>query len=241
MHFEASARSIAKAISYRAAATLGTAVFIYLLTGSATIALFAGGLDVVVKLGIYYVHERVWDRIKLGKRELRPSVVWFTGLPASGKSTIASRVAAELARRGLKVEHLDGENLRHIFPETGYSRPDRDLHVKRVGHLASRLESHGVVVVASLVSPFAEARRFARGLCKSFIEVHVATPLEECERRDPEGLYRRAREGEIQDFTGIDSPYEEPEHPELRIDTREVDAETAAAQVVALVLREASR
>lgn len=239
MHFEANARSIAKTVSYRAAATLGTAILVYVLTGSLKIALFAGGLDVVVKLGIYYLHERVWDRIAAGKRELKPSVVWFTGLPASGKSTVARLVAEALEKRGMKVEQLDGERVRHLFPEMGFSREDRDQHIKRVGHLASRLESHGVVVVASFVSPYAEARRFARGLCRSFIEVHVATPLAECEKRDPKGLYRRARAGKIPGFTGVDAPYEEPDKPELRIDTAEMTAEAAAEKVVARVMKAA--
>ncbi len=239
MHFEAHSRSIAKAISYRVAATVGTAVFVYALTGNLRIALFAGGLDVVVKLVIYYANERVWDRIQAGKRAPRPSVVWFTGLPASGKSTIAGKVADGLARRGMKVEWLDGESVRHLFPETGFSRADRDQHVKRVGHLASRLESHGVVVVASFVSPYAEARRFVRGLCRTFIEVHVATPLEECEKRDPKGLYRKARAGEIEGFTGVDGPYEVPEKPEMTVDTRTVSAEEAAREVVERVMKEA--
>ncbi|HEY8090462.1 MAG TPA: adenylyl-sulfate kinase [Polyangiaceae bacterium] len=241
MHFEARTRSIAKAISYRVAATVGTAIFVYALTGNLRIALFAGGLDVVVKIAIYYANERVWDRIRLGKRVLRPSVVWFTGLPASGKSTIAHEVAEGLAVRGMQVEELDGESVRHLFPETGFSRADRDQHVKRVGHLASRLESHGVVVVASFVSPYAEARRFVRGLCRSFIEVHVATPLEECEKRDPKGLYRKARAGELPGFTGIDAPYEVPEKPELRIDTTQMSAGDAAEKVIALVMKEAGR
>jgi adenylylsulfate kinase len=105
-----------------------------------------------------------------------------------------------------------------------------------MGYAASRLERQGVVVVASFVSPFAEARAFVRGLCSTFIEVHVATPLEECERRDPKGLYRRARSGELKDLTGIDSPYEEPRNPELRIDTREVSEDEAAALVVERIL-----
>jgi adenylylsulfate kinase len=239
MHFEANARSIAKTVSYRAAATIGTAIFVYFLTGSLKIALFAGGLDVVVKLGIYYVHERVWDRIAAGKRVLRPSVVWLTGLPGSGKRTIARKVAEALEKKGMRVEQLDGQSVRHLFPETGFSREDRDQHIKRVGHLASRLESHGVVVVASFVSPYAEARAFARGLCKSFIEVHVATPLSECEKRDPQGLYRRARAGELAGFTGVDAPYEPPEKPELRLDTTEMSAEAAAEKVVTLVMKAA--
>ena len=109
--------------------------------------------------------------------ELRPSVIWFTGLSGSGKSTIADWVAGELRRRGLKVERLDGDTLRSVFPMTGFTREERDSHVRRVGFLASRLEHHGVFVVASLVSPYRDSREFVRGLCTSFVEVHVSTPL----------------------------------------------------------------
>lgn len=162
---------------------------------------------------------------------VRPAVLWFTGLSGSGKSTIASRVTAELRARGVRVEHLDGDTIRDIFPQTGFSRSEREAHVRRVGYLASRLERHGVVVIVSLISPYSEARQFVRELCANFIEVYVATPLPECERRDVKGLYQKARRGEIANFTGIDDPYEAPADPELIIDTTGVSVEQAAALV----------
>lgn len=241
MHFEANRRSIAKALSYRLLATLGTSLLVWYFTHKLALALFAGSADALGKLGLYYLHERIWDRVQAGKRERAPAVVWFTGLPGAGKTTIATQVAAELTARGIRVEHLDGHSIRHLFPTTGFSRDERNVHIKRIGHLASRLERHGVVVIASFVSPFEEARQFARALCKNFIEVHVATPLEECERRDPKGFYARARKGEIKDFTGVDSPYEAPKSPELRLDTRELSVEAATALVLARVLREGVR
>jgi adenylylsulfate kinase len=236
MHIETTLRSIAKAISCRVSSTLMTSAIVWVVTGRGQLALLVGSLDAVLKVAAAIAHKRVGDRVGAGKRERRAAVVWLTGLPGAGKTTIAKRVTAELERCGIKVEHLDGDAVRDIFPSTGFSRKDRDEHIRRVGFLASRLERHGIVVIASFVSPFEDARAFARSLCRTFIEVYVATPLVECERRDPKGLYQRARVGAIREFTGVDSPYEEPTHPEIRIDTGETDPESAARIVVGRVL-----
>jgi adenylylsulfate kinase len=168
-----------------------------------------------------------------GTRSAAP-VLWFTGLSGSGKSTIAIRVHQELVRRGLDVEYIDGDSLREVFPQTGFTREQREEHLRRTGYMASRLAAHGVTVVASFVSPYRESRDFIRRLCPKFAEIYVATPLDECERRDVKGLYARARRGEISHFTGIDDPYEEPENPELRIDTRGLSVEQSVNQVLAL-------
>ncbi|MGH7561598.1 MAG: adenylyl-sulfate kinase [Gemmatimonadales bacterium] len=172
------------------------------------------------------------DRLR-SKLKLTPSVIWLTGLSGSGKSTIAHWLSAELERRGLEVERLDGDAVRQVFPEVGFTRSDREAHVRRIGFLASRLERHGVFVVASFVSPYEESRRFVRDLCRSFVEVYVSTPLKECERRDVKGLYARARRGEITNFTGIDDPYEPPRRPELEIDTRGVSVQEAGRRILA--------
>jgi adenylylsulfate kinase len=160
------------------------------------------------------------------------AVLWFTGLSGSGKSTIAREVVAALEARGGAVEYLDGDAIRDIFPATGFTRPERDAHIRRVGWVASRLERHGVTVVASLVSPYEESRQFVRSLSRRFIEVFVATSYEECERRDVKGLYARARRGEIKHFTGLDDPYEPPVHPELRLETAGVPVATSVEQVL---------
>ena len=160
------------------------------------------------------------------------AVLWFTGLSGSGKSTIAERVHAELERRGTAVEYIDGDALRSIFPNTGFTREQREEHLRRTGYLASRLEAHGIMVVASFVSPYRESRGFIRNLCRNFVEIYVSTPLDECERRDVKGLYVRARRGEITNFTGIDDPYEPPEHPELTLDTRSLSVEQSVAKVL---------
>ncbi|MDH5283778.1 MAG: adenylyl-sulfate kinase [Gemmatimonadota bacterium] len=159
-------------------------------------------------------------------------VVWFTGLSGSGKSTIARRVVEALENRGGAVEYLDGDAIRDVFPATGFTRPERDAHIRRVGWVASRLERHGVTVVASLVSPYEESRSFVRGLCRNFIEVFVSTPFEVCAARDVKGLYAKAKAGEIKHFTGLDDPYEPPSAPELTIDTTHLPVDDAVRRVL---------
>ena len=163
--------------------------------------------------------------------------LWFTGLSGSGKTTISELVAPELERRGLHVERLDGDVVRtHLSHGLGFSKEDRDANIERIGWVASRLTRAGAAVVVSAISPYAEARARARALVEEFgpfVEVHVATPVEECERRDVKGLYARALAGEIPEFTGVSDPYEEPVSPELRIDTTQHDPEESARMVIA--------
>ncbi len=235
MDREARRRAVAKALSWRAVGTIATMGLVYAFTRRIDLAAAIGGIEAVVKSVLYYAHERAWARASAGAgrgRRAEPAVIWFTGLPGAGKSTIAAEVRRRLLARGLAVETLDGDEIRAVFPSTGFTRAERDAHVRRVGYLASRLERHGIFVVASLVSPYEESRQFVRSLCRRFVEVHVATPLEECERRDPKGLYARARRGEIANFTGLDDPYEPPVAPEVRIDTRETGAAEAAERVL---------
>ncbi len=159
------------------------------------------------------------------------AVLWFTGLSGAGKSTIAGAVDHALRARGVPIEYLDGDVVRAFSP-AGFSKEDRDAHVRRVGFLASRLEHHGITVVCALISPYAEARADVRGMCQRFVEIYVATPLAECERRDRKGLYAKARKGEIRHFTGIDDPYEPPSNPELVIDTARTSLEEAVRRVL---------
>ena len=172
-----------------------------------------------------------------GRLQIRPAVIWLTGLSGSGKSTVADRLAAELSRMGVELESLDGDQIRSIFPGTGFGRAQREDHLRRVGYLAALLEKHHVTVIASFVSPYEESRRFIRKLCRNFVEVYVSTPLAECERRDVKGLYRRARAGEIKEFTGISDPYEAPANPELTIDTTGISVDEASQKVVDYLLK----
>jgi adenylylsulfate kinase len=149
--------------------------------------------------------------------------LWFTGLSGAGKTTIAEIVRPELERRGRKVEWLDGDEVReHLSKGLGFSKEDRDTNIDRIGWVASKLARHGAAVIVSAISPYEEARRKARALVEehaAFVEVYVATSLEECARRDPKGLYKKAFAGQIPDFTGVSDPYEQPSKPELRIET----------------------
>jgi adenylylsulfate kinase len=173
----------------------------------------------------------LWDKINIGRCTAKPFVIWFTGLPCSGKSTLADKTFDYLLKKGVKAERLDGDTVRSIFPATGFSREDRNTHIKRIGFLASILEKNGIFVVASFVSPYEESREAIKGLCGEFIEVFVSTPLEECERRDVKGMYKRARKGEIKNFTGVSDPYEIPADPDIVIETVTADPETSFKEI----------
>ena len=165
-------------------------------------------------------------------KEQKGFVLWLTGLSGSGKSTLAERICERLEQRGQKVERLDGDVLRGVFPNTGFSKQARDEHIRRVGFMASRLEHHGVIVVASFISPYRAAREFVRNLCDNFVEVYVKASLDECKRRDVKGLYKKAMAGQIKEFTGIDDPYEEPPQPEIMVDTEHQTVEQSVEQVI---------
>ncbi|NIQ39579.1 MAG: adenylyl-sulfate kinase [Proteobacteria bacterium] len=237
MFKESHLRSALKAISWRFWATTTTMALVYVFTGTLKIALAIGGLEVVLKMLIYFLHERTWDSIRFGKKEVAPFILWFTGLPDSGKTTLADAVGKRLSKGGFKVERLDGDKVRNLFPKTGFSKEERNTHIQRVGLLASILEKNGIIVVASFISPYQGSRDFVRGLCKNFVEVFMATPLEVCERRDSKGLYKKARKGEIRCFTGVDDPYEVPTKPELRIDASEKPVERSVDEIMAYLQR----
>jgi len=164
------------------------------------------------------------------------ATVWFTGLSGSGKSTIAHLVEKQLRSSGLKVELLDGDVVRtNLTKGLGFSREDRDLNIKRIGFVSHLLTRNGVVVLVSAISPYRSARDQNRRLIGDFVEVYVKCSLAECEKRDVKGLYKKARAGEIPEFTGVSDPYEEPLQPEIVCDTEQETAERSADRIVAFL------
>jgi bifunctional enzyme CysN/CysC len=170
----------------------------------------------------------------------RPLVLWFTGLSGSGKSTIAKLVEKALHAEGRHTYSLDGDNLRHgLNRDLGFTDQDRVENIRRVGEVAKLFTDAGLIVLCSFISPFRAERRMVRELMQpgEFIEVFVDTPIEECMKRDPKGLYAKAMRGAIQNFTGVSSPYEVPEMPELRLDTVGRSPAEAAEEVLAHIRR----
>ncbi|MBL4863873.1 MAG: sulfate adenylyltransferase subunit CysN [Rhodobiaceae bacterium] len=184
----------------------------------------------------------VWQELRIDKstradqKHQRPAVLWFTGLSGSGKSTIANLVEQRLYDRGRHTYTLDGDNVRHgLNKDLGFTDADRVENIRRVGETSKLMVDAGLITLVSFISPFISERRLARRLVEEgeFIEVFVNTPLELCEKRDPKGLYKKARAGEIANFTGIDSAYEPPEAAEIEIKTDQMSAEEAADLIVA--------
>jgi len=170
----------------------------------------------------------------------RGATVWLTGLSGAGKTTIADAVAGQLRTDGREVEVLDGDELRRgLSAGLGFSRADRDIHVRRVGFVAELLARHGVVALVPVIAPYAATRDEVRAQHDAhgtgYLEVHVATPLAECRRRDVKGLYARAAAGELTGMTGVDDPYEEPDKPDLRLDTIATDITTTTRRVMNLL------
>ncbi|MFX3659550.1 MAG: adenylyl-sulfate kinase [Ectobacillus sp.] len=182
-----------------------------------------------------------WHAASVSKEERRSQnghssfVLWFTGLSASGKSTVANALARKLFEQNIRSYVLDGDNIRHgLNKDLGFSEHDRTENIRRIGEVAKLFVDGGIIVLTAFISPFREDRKQVRELLAQdeFIEVFVHCPIEECEKRDPKGLYEKARSGQIKQFTGIDSPYEEPKQPEVTIHTHLYSVEECAEQII---------
>jgi adenylylsulfate kinase len=160
--------------------------------------------------------------------------IWFTGLSGAGKSTLSEAVQRRLNARGRNVEILDGDVVRtHLSKGLGFSREDRDTNIKRIAFVCSLLTRNGVACISAAISPYRETRAWARNEIGNFIEVYVKCPIEVCRQRDVKGLYKLAEEGKLKNFTGVDDPYEEPESPELIVETDKETVEQSASRIIA--------
>ncbi len=219
MILETFKRSFLKSLSYRVLGTLVTVLITLALTKKLELALAAGVLDSLLKILLYFIHERLWTRIDYGKKLENGKVLWMTGLSGAGKSTLAKKLYDDLKLKKSNVVWLDGDHIRKYFPNLGFSPAERIDHIKRVAMSASLLEQQGNIVIVSLISPYKEARDEARKMCASFHEIYLAADLEVCKKRDVKGLYRKAEQGEIKQLTGVSDPYEIPIYPQLIIQT----------------------
>jgi bifunctional enzyme CysN/CysC len=189
------------------------------------------------------VHWQALDVNKSARAALKgqkPCLLWYTGLSGAGKSTIANLVDKKLYARRRHTYLLDGDNVRHgLNKDLGFTAADRVENIRRIAEVAKLMVDAGLIVSSAFISPFQSERRMARALFgpDEFLEIFVDTPLPVAEERDPKGLYKKARRGELKNFTGIDSPYEAPENPDLRIDTTALAPEAAADAVIALLER----
>ncbi|MDV2683266.1 adenylyl-sulfate kinase [Alkalihalophilus lindianensis] len=183
----------------------------------------------------------VWHEVAITKEQRqkrnghRSAILWFTGLSGAGKSTLANALEQELFKRGLSSYILDGDNVRHgLNKGLGFSDEDRKENIRRIGEVAKLFVDAGSIVCTAFISPFKEDRDKVRHLVADgeFIEIYVQAPLETCEERDPKGLYKKARTGEIPEFTGISSPYEEPDQAELTIDTGRLSVEESVEEII---------
>lgn len=188
----------------------------------------------------------VWhnQNVTKNKREIlldqKPCILWFTGLSGSGKSTIANAVELELFRRGIKTYLLDGDNVRHgLNKDLGFSEIDRIENIRRIGEVSKLFVDSGLIVLTAFISPFKSDRQIAKSLVEynEFIEVFVNAPLEVCEERDPKGFYKKARNGDIKNFTGIDSPYEIPFEAQIEIKTDKITIEQCIEKIINYLIK----
>ena len=227
MYKETNIRSVAKGLSWRVIATGTTMGIVYIFFGNVELAIATGLLETVAKVALYWGHEKVWQKIRWGRKKIDPFNIWFTGLPLSGKTTIADKVYEKLKKLDIPIERIDSKDIREMFPNAGYTREERNRHIKRIGHLIQTLQKNSVSTVCSFVSPYKESRKMIREMVKNNVVVYAKANIETCKKRDYKGVYEKALKGEIQNFTGISDVYEEPKHAEIVIDTEKINPDEA--------------
>ena len=232
MYKETNIRSVVKGISWRVVATTTTILIVYFFFDRLDLAIAAGMIETVLKIGLYWAHERGWQKLRWGRKKIEPFNLWFTGIPLSGKTTIADKVYEELQKLHIPLERIDSKDIRELVPDIGFSRDDRNRHMKRIGHLIKTLQNNSISTVASFVSPYKESRKAIREMVKNNIVVYLKADIETCKARDYKGVYEKALKGELQNFTGVNDIYEEPQHAEIVIDTTTNSVDEAVEIIV---------
>ncbi len=232
MFIESNSRSILKAISHRISNTSATILIFYIFTEEWSIALKAGTIEAFVKFIWFYFHERLWNRIKFGKKRWKPFVLWFTGLPFSGKSILANNIFTILEEKGIQVQRLDGDDVKTLLPTQGFTREKRNTYLKRMGYFASILEKNQVTVIASFISPFEISRAYNKKINHRYIQVYVSTPINKCRERDEWGLFNKADKGELQNFIGVNEQYEPPHNSEINVDLSSISEKEATKKIM---------
>ncbi|KXJ62014.1 MAG: adenylylsulfate kinase [Alteromonas sp. Nap_26] len=235
MYKETNKRFIVKGISWRVIATTTTILIVYFFFDRLDLAIAAGAIETVLKIGLFWAHERAWFKIRWGKKRIEPFNLWFTGLPLSGKTTIADKVFEELEKLHIPLERIDSKDIRDLIPNIGYSRDDRNRHMHRIGNLICTLQNNSISTVASFVSPYKESRGAIREMVDNNIIVYVKADVVTCKSRDYKGAYAKALIGEFKNFPGVDEVYEEPEHAEIVIDTDMLSVDEAVEIIVKYV------
>jgi len=232
---ETNRRFIVKGITWRLIATFTTVVIVYVFFGRLDLAIAAGVIESVLKVGLFWLHERVWFKVRWGKKRIEPFNLWFTGLPLSGKTTIADKVYEDLEKLHIPIERIDSKDIRELIPDIGYTREERNRHMRRIGNLICTLQKNSISTVSSFVSPYKESRRAIREMVKNNIVVYIKADIETCKSRDYKGAYAKALKGEFKNFPGVDEAYEEPKYAEILIDTEKMSVNEAAAIIVSYV------
>jgi len=235
MYKDTNTRSLVKGFSWRVVATTTTIIIVYFFFGRLDLAIAAGALEWVAKIILYWAHERAWFKVKWGRKRIEPFNLWFTGLPLSGKTTIADKVFEELKKLDIPLERLDSKDIRDLIPDVGYTREDRNRHMHRIGHLIKTLQNNSISTVSSFVSPYKESRKAIREMVQNNVVVYLKTDMDTCKNRDYKGVYEKALRGELQNFTGVSDVYEEPQHAEIVIDTRKVSVDEATNEIIKFI------
>ncbi len=210
MIIETKIRSFVKTLSWRVTATITTIIVALAITKRIDIAVQIGLIEALLKMLVYFIHERSWARIKFGIHEKKPLVLWFTGLSGCGKSQISQS----------------------IYPEIGYSPENRREHIRKIGSLIKILQNNKTSVIGSFESPFHETRDYLRQNLINYVEIYVHASLDYCIRNDTRGLYRKAMNGELDNFVGVSIEYQEPKHPDMIIEAENQSVRESAKQIL---------